>query len=53
MWLEIWFDLGRPDASTGREYSTLEDVDFRLTDYVVEKSIIPSLDLSIKEEDVN
>ena len=35
------------------EYSTLRGVDSRLTDYVVGKSIIPGLGLSIREEDVN
>ena len=34
------------------EYSTLRDVDSRLTDYVVGKLIIPGLDLSLRVEDV-
>ena len=34
------------------EYSTLGDVDSHLTDYVLEKSIFPSLDLSLRAEDV-
>ena len=34
------------------EYSTLGDVDSHLTNYVVEKSIIPGLDLSLRAEDV-
>ena len=34
------------------EYSTLGDVDSHLTDYVVGKSIVPGLDLSLRAEDV-
>ena len=34
------------------EYSTLRDVDSRLTNYVVGKSIIRGLDLSLREKDV-
>ena len=34
------------------EYSTLGDVDSGLIDYVVGKSIVPSLDLSLRAEDV-
>ena len=34
------------------EYSTLGDVDSRLTDHVVKKSIVCGLDLSLRTEDV-
>ena len=34
------------------EYSTLGDVDPRLTDYVIGKLIVPGLDLSLRAEDV-
>ena len=39
-------------ATLAKEYSTLRDVDSRMTDYVVGKSIIRGLDLSLREEDV-
>ena len=34
------------------EYSTLRDVDSCLTDYVVGRSIVPGLDLSLRVEDL-
>ena len=41
-----------PMPTLAEEYSTLGDVDSHMTDYVVEKLIVPGLDLSLRVEDV-